>query len=138
MACFIPGKSVPLQSQPADQSGVQEEPYKFTTISKDLQPVAILEGDFLVHEGQVTFITNDRLGEMRMVDFDPAGEHWTHTHLGWRTNGHDLGRSRFVEWREIDYQNGISYGDDYHDFEVHCEAADSGRGICTSNTNHLR
>lgn len=35
--------------------------------------MSLLVADFLVHEGQVTFVTNDRSGEMRMVDFDPAG-----------------------------------------------------------------
>ncbi|ORY33060.1 cleavage and polyadenylation specific protein [Naematelia encephala] len=51
---------------------LQEHPYKFTTISKDLQAVSLMSGDFLAQEGQVTFITNDREGEMRMLDFDPA------------------------------------------------------------------
>ena len=51
----------------------QEDPYKFTIISRDLQPLALLTADFLVHEGQLTFVTNDRPGEMRMIDFDPAG-----------------------------------------------------------------
>lgn len=53
----------------------QEDPYyKFTVICKDLQAVSVMAADFLVHEGQVTFITSDTAGEMRMLDFDPAGE----------------------------------------------------------------
>ena len=32
-----------------------------------------MASDFLVHEGQVSFFTNDRAGETRMIDFDPAG-----------------------------------------------------------------
>ncbi|WRT69124.1 protein CFT1 [Kwoniella shivajii] len=51
---------------------LQEEPYKFITISKDLQPVSPIVTDFLVHEGQMTFISNDRNGDMRMLDFDPT------------------------------------------------------------------
>ncbi|WWC73047.1 protein CFT1 [Kwoniella pini CBS 10737] len=51
---------------------LQEDPYKLTTISKDLQPVSPLVTDFLVHEGQMTFISNDREGNMRMLDFDPS------------------------------------------------------------------
>nr|XP_018259229.1 protein CFT1 [Kwoniella dejecticola CBS 10117]OBR81387.1 protein CFT1 [Kwoniella dejecticola CBS 10117] len=54
---------------------LQEDPYKLTTISKDLQPVSPLVTDFLVHEGQMTFISNDREGNMRMLDFDPTGEY---------------------------------------------------------------
>ncbi|WWD06819.1 protein CFT1 [Kwoniella europaea PYCC6329] len=51
---------------------LQEDPYKLTTISKDLQPVSPVVTDFLVHEGQLTFISNDREGNMRMLDFDPT------------------------------------------------------------------
>ncbi|KAK4687316.1 cleavage and polyadenylation specificity factor subunit 1, partial [Tremellales sp. Uapishka_1] len=50
----------------------QEDPFKFTIVAKDLQPVSVLCGDFLVHEGQMSFISNDRFGEMRMIDFDPT------------------------------------------------------------------
>ncbi|WVF65469.1 protein CFT1 [Kwoniella sp. CBS 6097] len=51
---------------------LQEEPYKFTTVSKDLQKVSPITTDFLVHEGQVSFVSNDRAGDMRMLDFDPS------------------------------------------------------------------
>ncbi|WWD21338.1 protein CFT1 [Kwoniella shandongensis] len=51
---------------------LQEEPYKFTTISKDLQPISTVTTDFLVHEGQVNFVSNDRNGDMRMLEYDPA------------------------------------------------------------------
>jgi cleavage and polyadenylation specificity factor subunit 1 len=51
---------------------LQEDPYKFTVIGKDLQQVSVMTGDFLVHEGSVTFITTDKMGIMRMIDFDPA------------------------------------------------------------------
>ncbi|OXG80075.1 protein CFT1 [Cryptococcus neoformans var. grubii Br795] len=51
---------------------LQEDPYKFTTISKDLQHVSVVTADFLVHDGQVTFISSDRNGDMRMLDFDPT------------------------------------------------------------------
>lgn len=54
---------------------LQEDPYKFTTISKDLQHVSVVTADFLVHDGQVTFISSDRNGDMRMLDFDPTGEY---------------------------------------------------------------
>ena len=52
----------------------KDEPYKFTTISKDLREVHAITGDFLVQEGQVTFLITDRKGDMRMLDFDPAGK----------------------------------------------------------------
>nr|ODO03748.1 protein CFT1 [Cryptococcus depauperatus CBS 7855] len=51
---------------------LQEEPYKFTTVSKDLQHVSVVTADFLVHDGQVTFISSDRNGDIRMLDFDPT------------------------------------------------------------------
>ncbi|WVW79420.1 protein CFT1 [Kwoniella bestiolae CBS 10118] len=51
---------------------LQEDPYKLTTISKDLQPVSPVVTDFLVHESQMTFVSNDREGNMRMLDFDPT------------------------------------------------------------------
>lgn len=51
----------------------QENPYKFTVIGKDLQSVSVVTADFLVHDGQVAFITNDREGVMRIVSYDPAG-----------------------------------------------------------------
>ncbi|EIW66021.1 hypothetical protein TREMEDRAFT_70300 [Tremella mesenterica DSM 1558] len=50
----------------------QEDPYKFTVISKDLMPISVTSADFLVHDGHVTFLTYDRSGDIRMVDFDPA------------------------------------------------------------------
>jgi cleavage and polyadenylation specificity factor subunit 1 len=51
----------------------QDEPYKFTVIGKDLQDVSLSTADFLVHDGQMTFISNDKEGVLRLVDFDPAG-----------------------------------------------------------------
>lgn len=58
------------------RADVQDEPYKLTTISKDLREVHAISGDFLVQEGQVTFMITDRKGDMRMLDFDPAGKPW--------------------------------------------------------------
>jgi hypothetical protein len=52
---------------------LQDEPYKFTVIGKDLQDVSLSTADFLVHDGQMTFISNDKEGVLRLVDFDPAG-----------------------------------------------------------------
>ncbi|WVQ81298.1 protein CFT1 [Cryptococcus sp. DSM 104549] len=51
---------------------LQEHPYKFTTVSKDLQQVSVVTADFLVHDGQLTFLSSDRNGDMRMLDFDPT------------------------------------------------------------------
>ncbi|TYJ59069.1 protein CFT1 [Cryptococcus floricola] len=51
---------------------LQENPYKFSTISKDLQGVSVVTTDFLVHDGQVTFISSDRNGDIRMLEFDPT------------------------------------------------------------------
>lgn len=51
---------------------LQEHPYKFTVIGKDLQLVSTMTGDFLVHDNSVTFVTTDRNGIMRMVDYDPT------------------------------------------------------------------
>ena len=53
---------------------MQEHPYKLLAISKDLQEVHTVTSDFLVHDGQVAFLSTDRFGNMRMLDFDPAGE----------------------------------------------------------------
>ncbi|KAL1407554.1 mRNA cleavage and polyadenylation factor subunit [Vanrija albida] len=53
-------------------AGFQENPYKFTTISRDLQDRSTVTADFLVHDGQVTFVTTDKAGDMRLLDFDPA------------------------------------------------------------------
>ena len=52
----------------------QDEPYKFTTISKDLRDIASMTGDFLIHDGQMTFVLTDRDGVLRLLDFDPGGE----------------------------------------------------------------
>jgi DNA polymerase III sliding clamp (beta) subunit (PCNA family) len=52
----------------------QDEPYKFTVIGKDLQDVSLTTSDFLVHDGQMTFISTDKEGVLRLVDFDPAGK----------------------------------------------------------------
>lgn len=49
---------------------LQEDPYKFTTISRDLQH-SVVTGDFLVHESQVTFVQTDPRGTLRLLDFDP-------------------------------------------------------------------
>lgn len=61
-------------TDPERIADLQDEPYKLTTISKDLREVHAISGDFLVQEGQVTFLITDRKGDMRMLDFDPAGE----------------------------------------------------------------
>lgn len=53
---------------------MQDEPYKFSIIGKDLQPVSLTTADFLIHDGQMTFISTDKEGVLRLVDFDPAGE----------------------------------------------------------------
>lgn len=53
---------------------LQDEPYKFTIIGKELQPVSLTTADFLVHDGQMTFVSTDKDGVLRLVDFDPAGE----------------------------------------------------------------
>lgn len=53
-------------------ASLQENPYKFVTIGRDLADLSLMAADFLVHEGQVTFITNDQHGNMRLVNFDPA------------------------------------------------------------------
>jgi len=50
----------------------QDEPYKLTTIAKDPSDVSVVTADFLVHEGQLSFVTVDHEGIIRMLDFDPA------------------------------------------------------------------
>jgi cleavage and polyadenylation specificity factor subunit 1 len=76
-----------------DKADKQDEPYKFTVIGKDLQDVSLSAADFLVHDGQMTFISNDKEGVLRLVDFDPAGKlinSWYWTKL--------TQRSRFIQW----------------------------------------
>jgi DNA polymerase III sliding clamp (beta) subunit (PCNA family) len=68
---FITGKSLLYLSE--SKLTIQDEPYKFTVIGKDLQDVSLSTADFLVHDGQMTFISNDKEGVLRLVDFDPAG-----------------------------------------------------------------
>ena len=58
----------------------QEHPYKLLAISKDLQEVHTVSADFLVHDGQVSFLSTDRFGNMRMLEFDPAGMSATLAH----------------------------------------------------------
>lgn len=53
-------------------AALQETPYKFTTISRDLQDRSLVSADFLVMEGQVAFVSNDRSGDMRMLVYDPS------------------------------------------------------------------
>ncbi|KAL7421114.1 mRNA cleavage and polyadenylation factor subunit [Cryptotrichosporon argae] len=53
-------------------AALSEAPYKIVTISRDTQNRSLTTGDFLVQDGQVTFITTDRDGDLRMLDFDPS------------------------------------------------------------------
>src|SRR5689334_13233257 len=93
-------------------TSTQEDPYKFTTISKDLQKVATVSGDFLVQEGQVSFVTTDRSGDIRMLDFDPAGE--SCLIVPWHRDRPRFiltcVRSRLVQRRETRASHGVSRG----------------------------
>lgn len=51
-------------------AAMQEAPYKFTAISRDLQDHSIVSGDFLVAEGQATFVSVDRHGDIRLLEYD--------------------------------------------------------------------
>ncbi|ORX39210.1 cleavage and polyadenylation specific protein [Kockovaella imperatae] len=50
---------------------LNEDPYRFTHISKDLSDVSLVSSEFLVHERRMAFVTVDRQGNMRMLEFDP-------------------------------------------------------------------
>lgn len=52
-------------------ASMQEAPYKFMSISRDLQDVSVVSGDFLVADGQATFVSVDRHGDIRLLTFDP-------------------------------------------------------------------
>lgn len=52
-------------------AAMQEAPYKFTSISRDLQDRSVVAGDFLVAEGQATFVSVDRHGDVRLLEFNP-------------------------------------------------------------------
>jgi cleavage and polyadenylation specificity factor subunit 1 len=51
----------------------QEDPYKLVTISKDVHPVSLNISDFLIHDGQVAFISSDQQGVMRVLEYDATG-----------------------------------------------------------------
>lgn len=51
---------------------LQENPYKFTTVARDLTDRSLVSADFLVMEGASAFVTCDRNGDLRLLAFDPA------------------------------------------------------------------
>lgn len=53
-------------------STLQENPYKLTTISRDLTDRSLVSADFLVMEGASAFVSSDKNGDLRILTFDPA------------------------------------------------------------------
>ncbi|BEI92713.1 uncharacterized protein CcaverHIS019_0503410 [Cutaneotrichosporon cavernicola] len=51
---------------------LQENPYKFTTVARDLTDRSLVSADLLVMEGSSAFVTSDRAGDLRLLTFDPA------------------------------------------------------------------
>lgn len=51
-------------------ASMQDAPYKFTAISRDLQDHSVVTGDFLVAEGQATFVSVDTHGDIRLLVYD--------------------------------------------------------------------
>jgi cleavage and polyadenylation specificity factor subunit 1 len=49
---------------------MQETPYKFTTIARDLHDRGLVSGDFLILQEEAIFVTNDRNGDMRLLVYD--------------------------------------------------------------------
>ncbi|TIA91925.1 hypothetical protein E3P99_00843 [Wallemia hederae] len=55
----------------------QETPYKLVQISRDSRQIETSVSNFLAYEDQITFVSNDIKGDMRLIDynpFDPASE----------------------------------------------------------------
>lgn len=50
----------------------QENPYKFTTIARDLTDRSLVSADFLVMDGASAFVSTDKIGDLRLLTFDPA------------------------------------------------------------------
>lgn len=55
----------------------QESPYKLVQLSRDARQIETCVSNFLAYEDQITFVSNDIKGDMRLIDynpFDPAAE----------------------------------------------------------------
>lgn len=51
--------------------GFGNEPYRMTTVSKDLRDVRVLSGDFLVTHGKLFPIVSDGDGYLQIMEYDP-------------------------------------------------------------------
>jgi len=49
----------------------QEDPYKLVILAKDLNPVCVTNADFFFAEGEMSIITSDEEGVIRMYEYNP-------------------------------------------------------------------
>lgn len=49
----------------------QESPYKLVQLSRDARQIETCVSNFLAHEDQITFVSNDIQGDLRLIDYNP-------------------------------------------------------------------
>ena len=51
----------------------QEDPYKLVLLAKDTKPVCVTKADFFFTNGELSFVTGDEEGIMRVYEYNPQG-----------------------------------------------------------------
>lgn len=51
----------------------QEDPYKLVLLAKDTKQVCITTADFFFTNGELSFVTGDEEGIMRVYEYNPQG-----------------------------------------------------------------
>ena len=51
----------------------QEDPYKLVLLAKDTKRVCVTNADFFFTNGELSFVTGDEEGIMRIYEYNPLG-----------------------------------------------------------------
>jgi cleavage and polyadenylation specificity factor subunit 1 len=51
----------------------QEDPYKLVLLAKDTKQVCVTKADFFFTNGELSFVTGDEEGVMRVYEYNPQG-----------------------------------------------------------------
>lgn len=54
-------------------SGLQEDPYRLAVLAKDINHVCVTSADFFFADGEMSIVTGDEEGVIRMYGYDPNG-----------------------------------------------------------------
>jgi cleavage and polyadenylation specificity factor subunit 1 len=55
-------------------SGLQEDPYKLVLLAKDTKQVCVTNADFFFTNGELSFVTGDEEGIIRIYEYNPQGK----------------------------------------------------------------